>query len=161
MLLTAIKILLLGAFVVLITCAVGLFIMAGVAQSHDVVRVPVPSGSYIAGSVSSPDYTDAYVAPMQYRSFANIDRVAQQAFHRGDREVYRSKSEVAYEGEALGIAYVTSYILVKETSPQTLTVATSVKLGNKKARYCWMVAKQVHRRLMPYLIDRMVVTAPD
>lgn len=158
---TAIKILLFGAFVVLVTCAVGLFIMAGVAQTHDVVRIPVPSGSYIASAMPNPTYTDAYVGPMHFHSFANIDRVAQQAFHRGDREIYRSKNEVAYEGRTGGVDYIVSYILVKETSPQTLTVATAVKTGDKKSRYYWMVAKQVHRRLMPYLLDRMVTTAPD
>jgi hypothetical protein len=159
--LTIIKILLFGAFVVLITCAVGLFIMAGVAQTHDVVRIPVPSGSYIAGALGTPDYTDAYIAPMPFRSFGNIDRVAQQAFHRGDREVYRGKNEVAYEGKKAGVEYIVSYILAKDTSPQTLTVATAVKTGDKKSRYYWRVAKQVHRRLMPYLVDRMVTSAPD
>jgi hypothetical protein len=158
---TAIKILLFGAFVVLVTFAVGLFIMAGVAQTHDVVRIPVPSGSYIASAMPNPTYTDAYVGPMQFHSFANIDRVAQQAFHRGDREIYRSKNEVAYEGRRGGVDYIVSYILVKETSPQTLTVATAVKTGDKKSRYYWMVAKQVQRRLLPYLLDRMVSTAPD
>lgn len=157
----AIKILLFGAFVVLVTCAVGLLIMAGVAQTHDVVRIPVPSGSYIASAIPNPTYTDAYVGPMQFHSFANIERVAQQAFHRGDREIYRSQNEVAYEGRTAGVDYIVSYILVKETSPQTLTVATAVKTSSKKSRYYWMVAKQVHRRLMPYLVDRMVTTAPD
>ena len=76
-------------------------------------------------------------------------------------EIYRSKNEVAYEGRTAGVDYIVSYILMKETSPQTLTVATAVKTGNKKSRYYWMVAKQVHRRLMPYLVDRMVTTAPD
>ena len=161
MLLTAIKILLLGAFVVLVTCAIGLFIMAGVAQTHDVVRIPVPPGSFAANAISNPSYSDAYVAPLQYRSFRDIDRVAQLAFHRADGEIHRGQNEVAYEGKIAGVEYVVSYILVRETSPQTLTVATTVKTTSKKSRYYWMVAKQVHRRLMPYLVDRMATTAPD
>ncbi len=161
MILTAVKILLLGAVVVLITCVIGLFIMSGVAQSHDVVRVPVPPGSYIPGYLATPDYADAYVSPLRYATYSNIDRVAQLAFHRGDREVYRGKNEVAFEGETLGVSYVVSYILVKNTSPQTLTVATAVRTPEKKGRFYWKIAKHIHRRLMPYLVDRMATTAPD
>jgi hypothetical protein len=162
MIVTAIKIVLLIAFVILIALAIGLFIMAGVAQSHDVVRIPVPPSTYIAGTEPKADYTDAYIGPMEYSTFRDIDRVAQQAFHRGDKEVYRDEREVAYEGSALGLSYTISYILMKDSSPQTLTVATTVRYGEqKRSRYAWMVAKQVHRRLLPYMVDRMIIMAPD
>jgi hypothetical protein len=156
-----IKIIIMGAFVVLLVCAIGLFVMAGVAQSHDVVRLPVPSGTFIAGTLPTADYSDAYVAPLRYSGFSSIERVAQQAFHRGHREVFRSDSEVAYEGRASGLEYYISYILRRDTSPPTLAVATTVRIREKKGRYYWMVAKQVHRRLLPYMLDRMAITAPD
>lgn len=157
-----IRILLLGAFVVLLVCAIGLFIMSGVAQSHDVVSIPVPQGTFIAGTIPNSDYSDAYVGPMEYAGFASIERVEQQAFHRGIKEVYRDEREVAFQGEALGYTYHVSYILFKDPRPSTLVVATTVKYGpDKKRRYLWKVAKQVHCRLMPYLLDRMIIMAPD
>ncbi len=157
-----IKIVLLGAFVILVAIAGGLFIMAGVAQSHDVVRIPVPPNTFIAGTLPTSDDSDAYVGPMDYSTFRDIERVAQQVFHRGTREVYRDEREVAYDGTAFGMSYRISYILNKETSPQTLAVATTVQFGpQKRTRYYWKVAKQVNRRLLPYLLDRMIIMAPD
>ncbi|HXV13631.1 MAG TPA: hypothetical protein VEC56_05440 [Candidatus Krumholzibacteria bacterium] len=162
MIVTAIKIVLLIAFVILIALAIGLVVMAGVAQSHDVVRIPVPQSTFVAGTEPKSIYSDAYVAPMEYSTFRDIDRVAQLAFHRGTKEVHRDEREVAYEGTMLGLSYTISYILMKDSSPQTLTVATTVRIVEpKKGKYCWMVAKHVHRHLLPYLLDRMVITAPD
>jgi hypothetical protein len=162
MIVVAIRIVLLGAFVVLLACGIGLFVMSGVAQSHDVVRIPVPNSTFVGGAAPTSHYADAYIAPMRYSSFTNIERVAQQAFHRGEKEVFRDEREVAYEGKTLGLTYVVSYILAKETSPPTLTVATTVNLASKrKGRFYWMLVKPVHRHLMPYLLDRMVIMAPD
>lgn len=162
MIITAIKIVLLGATLVLIALVIGLVVMAGVAQSHDVVRIPVPQSTFVAGTEAQSIYSDAYVGPMEYSTFRDIDRVSQQAFHRGDKEVYRDEREVAYEGSALGLSYTISYILMKDASPQTLTVATTVRVVEpRKGKYCWMVAKHVHRRLLPYLLDRMIIMAPD
>ncbi len=159
---TLIKLLLLGVFVVLIVCAIGLFVMAGVAQSHGVVPIPLPPGTFIAGTEPTSDYADAYIVPMQYRSYRDVARVAQLAFHRGDKEVYRDEREVVYEGERAGIHYYISYMLMKDPQPTTLTVTTVVKYTDpKKGRYLWMVGRQIHRRMMPYLLDRMAVTAPD
>ncbi len=158
-----IRILILGAIVVMIACGVGLFVMAGVAQSHDVVHIPVPPNTYVVSTEPMSDYSDAFIAPMTYSFFANIDRVAQQAFHRGDKEVFRDEHEVAYEGRKFGLSYVVSYILEKDQSPQTLTVATTVKVVDpkKRARYLLMIGKPIHRCLIPYLLDRMVILAPD
>ena len=158
-----IRILILGTIVVVIACAIGLFIMAGVAQSHDVVPIPLPPSSYVASTEPMSDYSDAFIAPMNYSTFANIDRVAQQAFHRGDREVFRDEHEVAYEGRKYGLSYVVSYILTKDTAPQTLVVATTVKVADekKRARYLLTILKPIHRSLIPYLLDRMVILAPD
>ena len=158
---TILKILLLGALVVLIALALGLFIMAGVAQSHDVVRVPVPSSTFIAGTVEGSNGADAFVAPLNHSSFRDIDRVAQLAFHKGQREVYRDENEVAYEGETAGVHYYISYILMRDTSPATLVAATTVQTKNKKGVYYWKLVKFAHRRLMPYMLDRMTVMAPD
>jgi hypothetical protein len=161
MIVDLIKIVIMGAFVVLLACVVGLFIMAGVAQSHDVVRLPVPSGTFIAGTQPTSDHSDAYVAPLKINGFSSIERVAQQAFHRGQREVFRSDNEVAYEGQAPGLEYYISYVLTRETSPPTLAVATTVRIKEKKGRYYYMVANQVYRRLLPYMLDRMAIMAPD
>jgi len=161
---TIIRIVLLGAFAVLVACAVGLVIMSGVAQSHDVVRIPVPPSTFVGGTVSTADFADAYIEPLNYSTFTNIDRVAQVAFHQGDKEVFRNQREVAYEGTRCGLNYVISYILAKDTSPQTLTVATTVRRvdkGRKGPRFLLALWKPVHRRLMPYLLDRMAILAPD
>jgi hypothetical protein len=158
---TILRILLLGAFVILIALAAGLAIMAGVAQSHDVVRIPLPSSTFIASTESGSDGSDAYVAPLNYSTFRDIDRVAQLAFHKGQREVFRDEHEVAYEGETAGVHYYISYILVRDIQPPTLIAATTVQVQNKKGRYYWRVVKHVHRRLMPYMLDRMSIMAPD
>ena len=158
---TVLKILLLGAFVVLIALTVGLFIMSGVAQSHDVVRIPVPPSTFIAGTAAGSNGSDAFVAPLRNSSFRDIDRVAQLAFHKGQREVYRDEHEVAYEGETAGVHYYISYILTRDTSPPTLVAATTVHTRNRKGSYYWKVVKFAHRRLMPYMLDRMTVMAPD
>jgi hypothetical protein len=101
------------------------------------------------------------VSPLRYATFRDIDRVAQLAFSKGQREVFRDDHEVVYEGEKAGIHYYISYILAKDTVPPTLVVATTVQLEDKKARYCWKVLKHVNRRMLPYLLDRMTVMAPD
>jgi hypothetical protein len=112
--------------------------------------------------MATSNYADAVIAPMRNSTFRDVDRVAQQAFDRGEKEVFRGKREVAYQGEALGFRYYISYILMKDSSPQTLAVATTVEIGpDKKQRYLWKVAKHFHRQLMPYLLDRMVIEAPD
>jgi hypothetical protein len=156
-----VKVVLMGMFVVLLACALGLFVMAGVAQSHDIVHIPLPPATFIASTEPKASHSEAYIAPLRYSSFRDIDRVDQLAFHRGQREVYRDEHEVAYEGEAIGLRYVISYILSRETSPQTIAVATTVTFKDKKGFYLWKVLKHVQRRLLPYLLDRMVVTAPD
>jgi hypothetical protein len=158
---TILKILLLGALVVLIALSVGLFIMAGVAQSHDVVRIPLPPSTFIAGTATDSNGADAFVAPLRHSSYRSIDRVAQFAFHKGQREVYRDDHEIAYEGETAGVHYYISYIIARDTSPVTLVAATTVQTKDRKGRYYWKVFKHVHRRLMPYMLDRMTIMAPD
>lgn len=155
------RIALLGAFTVLLAIAIGLFVMAGVAQSHDVVSIPLPTSSYIASTLPGSSDSDAFITPLRFSSYRDIGRVAQLAFHTGDREVFRDDREVVYEGETAGIHYYISYILMRETGPSTLVVATTVQIQNKKGRYSWMVLKQVNRRLLPYMLDRMSVLAPD
>ena len=155
------KVVLLGVFVALIASAIGLFVMAGVAQSHDVVSIPLPPSSFIASTVPTSDDADAFVAPLRYSTYRDIDRVAQLAFHKGQREVFRDETEVAFEGETAGLHYYISYILVRDTSPPTLVAATTVQFKDKKGRYYWKALKHVHRRLMPYMLDRMSIMAPD
>ncbi len=152
-----------SAFVILVACAVGLFVMAGVAQSHDVVRLPVPPSTFIGSSAPAAAYATAYVAPMRYSTFASIERVEQQAFFHGEKEAFRDEHELSYQGTKWGLGYTMSYILEKGTEPQTLTVALTLNPVDPKgqARYLIKVLKPVMRGLLPYLLDRMVVLAPD
>lgn len=145
--------------VVAITGFVGLFIMAGVASTHDVVPIPVPSQSYLA--TLQGDYTAAFRAPLMYNTYRTIDRVAEEAFVLGGKEIHRGEDEVVYEGYRGGIRYFTSYMLDRKTNPNTLTTVTLVRLHGTKSAYLWKAIRPVHKRLAPYLLDRMAQAAPD
>lgn len=144
--------------VVAITGFLGLFIMAGVASTHDVVAVPVPPDSYVA--TMKADYTSAFRAPLTYNSYRDIEGVAQEAFRLGGKEVYRGEKEVVYEGTRAGIRYFTSYMLDRSASPHTLTMVTMIRLHGTNSGRLWRVLRPVHKRLAPYLLDRMAQAAP-
>ena len=139
---------------------VGLFAMSGVATSHDVIRVPVPRDSYLAGNVQTADYADAYSAPMRFNSYGTIDQVAESAFHKG-QEAHRDDHEVAYSGKAPGLDYHISYILDLGARPRTLTVATTVHFHGWIGRAYWFVARPIHRMFVPVMLDRMAQAAPQ
>ena len=147
------------AIVVAITGVLGLVIMAGVAGTHDVVPIPVPSTSYLSGLQG--DHTSAFRVPLSYNTYRDIDYVANAAYPLGGKEIYRGDGEVVYEGYRGGIRYYTAYMLDHKTSPNTLTVVTLVRLHTDKSKYLWKVLRPIHKRLAPYLLDRMAQAAPD
>ncbi len=147
------------ALVVAIVGLIGLFIMAGVAGTHDVVSIPVPSDGYLAGM--KHDYTDAYRAPLRYNTYRDIDRLSREAFRLGGAEVYRSENEIVYEGYRAGIRYYLSYTLDWKTSPNTVTMVTLVRVHGTNAEYAWKAVKPIHKLLSPYLLDRMAQAATD
>lgn len=161
MIVSVFKAIVVAAIVVVVTVIIGIFIMAGVAGTHDVVPIPVPSYSYISSYEHSADYVDCYRAPLEYNTYRNLDRVIEGVPHKGEREVYRNEMEVVYEGHAVGLHYLLSYILDRSTDPATLSIATAVNITEKKGRYYWKVIRPIHRRLAPFLLDRMAQLAPD
>jgi hypothetical protein len=158
---TVLKAFVVIAVVVAITTVVGVFIMAGVAGTHEVVPIPVPSYSYVANHVLEPDYLDCYRAPLEFTTYINIERVIEHAPHKGEKEVYRDEKEVVYEGHAVGLQYFRSYILDRGTVPATLSIVTAVKIEEKKGRHFWRLIRPIHKRLAPFMLDRMAQSAPD
>jgi hypothetical protein len=153
-----IKIIAIGAGVVLIVGVLGLFIMSGVAVSHDVERVPVPVHSFFAVGAAGADYVDAYQAPMPYSGFRTIEQVIANAFHKGS-EIYREDNEVVYECEAPGLKYRIAYILDREANPPTLTVAVRVHHITRTGLWYVRVVRPVYRLMIPIAVDRMVQAA--
>ncbi|MDH4037083.1 MAG: hypothetical protein OEX18_11580 [Candidatus Krumholzibacteria bacterium] len=147
------------AVIVAFAGLVGIFIMAGVASTHDVVPIPVPSTSYLASYQN--DYMDAYRAPLVYNTYRNIDRVAENAYHFGAREIYRDEDEVVFEGYRGGIRFFISYMLERKTNPNTLTVVSMARVHGRRSVYLWKLVRPIHKRLAPYLLDRMAQAAPD
>jgi hypothetical protein len=143
--------------VLAITGFVGLFIMAGVASTHDVVPIPVPSSSYLAALKG--DYTSAFRVPLTYNTYRDIAEVAEQAYRLGGREIHRGEHEVVYEAYRGGIRYFTAYLFDSATDPNTLTVVTLVRVHGTRAAWLWKLARPVHKRLSPYLLDRMAQAA--
>lgn len=145
------------AIAVAIAGVIGVFVMAGVASTHDVVPIPVPSGTYLSNL--KYDYIDAYRAPLTYNTYRDIDQVAAQAFRLGAAEIYRSEEEIVFEGYRGGVRYYIGYLLDRKTSPNTLTVVTMVRTHGTRGAYLWKVARPLHKRLAPYLLDRMAQAA--
>jgi hypothetical protein len=150
-----------AVIIIALVAGFGLFIMAGIAATHNVVRVPVPSSSYLTSLTQHSDFSTAYRAPLDLNTFRNINEVAAYAFFRGDRELARTDDEVVYTGSQFGLHYFFSYMLDKQANPQTLTVVTLVRFRNQKGRYAWQIVGRIQHRLIPYLLDRMAQLAPD
>jgi len=156
---TIIKVILLAGLVVAMVCLVGLVAMTAVASSHDIVVVPVPDRSYVAGMAGVADYADAYIGPMEYRFFPTIDYVDVHAFRKGD-VVHRDDSEIVYKGSLPGLTWQTSYILDLTVAPKTLTVVTVVNTHNLFGKIYWKVVRPIHYLVVPVRLDRMLQEAP-
>ncbi len=153
------RVLVATTFVLIVAVAVGLFIMAGVASTHDVVRIPVPNASYLATMDSA--YTVAYIAPMDFDTYRSIDRLAQFTARKGLEETNRDDKEIVYQGSLPGVTYYISYMLSRDTQPNTLAMVTAAQVRNKKGHYLLYFYRPVYRLLGPYLLDRVVQAAPD
>jgi hypothetical protein len=158
---TFLKVVVVTLVVIAITALIGLIIMAGVAGTHGVERVDIPANSYLADSVSSADYADAYRIPMEFVAYREIHQVIQNAAFKGDDEVHRSETEVVYEGTAPGLRYHVAYILNREQVTPTLAMVTTVRILNREGRYFWTLVRPIHRCLAPYMLDRLASRATD
>jgi hypothetical protein len=137
----------------------GLAVAGGIARAHDVDAIPVPDESYLANLKA--DYKDAYRAPLDYNSYRDIDRLAETAFKNGGREIFRSDTELVYEGTRAGVRYFNAYYLDRSTSPGTLTLVTAVRVMSTKGKYAWKLFRPIHTNLAPYQVDRLASGAPD
>lgn len=145
--------------VVLIFGFLGLFVLAGIAQTHGVVEVPA-SENYASVDIAKADYADAWRAEMTDRTYADIDRLRERAFRKG-KEIFRNESEVVYQGTAPGLTWQMSYQLDRSTAPHTIMVTTTVRYRNRLGKVYWFFVKPVHRKLTPFRVDQMAITAPD
>jgi hypothetical protein len=135
--------------------------MAGVAGTHGVARIDVPSNSYLAGAAQSADYADAYRMPMEFVFYRDLHQVMQNAPIKGDGEVNRTEFEIVYAGTAPGVHFQVAYQLDRGVSPPTLAMITVVDIREKKGEYFWKLARPIHRCLAPYMLDRLVSKAPN
>lgn len=145
--------------VVLVFGFLGLFVLAGIAQTHGVVEVPAAE-NFASVDVANADYADAWRAELNYRTYGTIEQVTSRAFRKG-REIFRNDSEVVYAGTAPGLNYQISYQLDRGTSPHTIMVTTTVKYQNAMGRAWWFFVKPGHRMLTPFRVDQMAMTAPE
>jgi hypothetical protein len=137
----------------------GLAVAGGIARAHDVDAIPVPDESYLANLKA--DYKDAYRAPLDYNSYRDIDRLSETAFKNGGREIFRSDTELVYEGTRAGVRYFNAYYLDRSTSPGTLTLVTAVRVMSTKGKYAWKLFRPIHTNLAPYQVERLASGAPD
>jgi hypothetical protein len=145
--------------VVLIFGFLGLFVLSGIAQTHGVVEVPAAE-NFASVDVHNADYSDAWRAELEYRTYRDIDQVAQRAFRKG-REIFRNESEVVYQGTSPGLTWQASYQFDRSTSPNTIMVTTTVRYHNRFGKLYWAFVKPVHRMLTPFRVDQMAMTAPE
>jgi hypothetical protein len=145
--------------VALIFGFLALFVLAGIAQTHGVVEVPA-SENYASVDIVNADYADAWRADLVERTYKDIDQVGERAFRKG-KQIFRNESEVVYQGAAPGLTWQVSYLLDRGTAPNTLMVTTTVRYHNRLGRAYWFLVKPVHRRLTPFRVDQMAMTAPE
>ena len=157
---TLIKGLFILLVVLVIVSAGGLVIMAGVAGTHDVKRIPVPKECSLYTLSTMWDYSDAYRRPMEFNSYHNIKQVADNVTIKGDGEIHRSDKEVVYAGHLPGIDYQAAYLLDRSGFPPAVELVTCYRLKSTQGRYLWKVFRRVHRGLAPYMLDRLGERAP-
>ena len=145
--------------VVLVFGFLGLFVLAGIAQTHGVVEVPAAE-NFASVDIASADYADAWRAELHHRTYRDIEQVAQRAFRKG-KEIFRSEAEVVYQGTAPGLTWQASYQFDRSTSPNTIMVTTTVRYRNNLGRAYWLLVKPGHRMLTPFRVDQMAMTAPQ
>ena len=78
----------------------GLFVLAGIAQTHGVVEVPAAE-NFASVDVANADYADAWRAELNFRTYRDIEQVSERAFRKG-KQTFRNESEVVYQGTSPG-----------------------------------------------------------
>jgi len=145
--------------VVLVFGFLGLFVLAGIAQTHGVVEVPAVE-NFASVDINGANYADAWRAELSYRTYRDIEQVSNRAFRKG-KEIFRNESEIVYQGTSPGLTWQASYQLDRGTSPHTIMVTTTVRYRNNLGRAYWFFVKPVHRMLTPFRVDQMAMTAPE
>jgi len=152
---TLFKILVVAVIVLGLTAAAGLAIMAVVAGTHDVIRIPVPKECSLYTNAGMWDYADAYRRPMEFNSYRNVDQMIANISIKGDAEIHRSETEVVYVGHLPGIEYQVSYMLDRNDFPPAVELATIYRFKTRTGRYLWKLFRPIHRCLAPYMLDRL------
>ena len=147
--------------VLVITGGLGLVIMAGVADAHDVRRIPVPRQSSLSIIAAEWDYADAWRRPMEFNSYRDIAQVIENASVKGDGEIHRTKQEVVYAGSVPGMNFQVAYRLDRDAYPPSLEMVTVYKFRSATGKQLWRVYRPIHRCLAPYLLDRLGSRGPS
>jgi hypothetical protein len=154
------KVLIVGLIILGLTAAAGLGIMAVVAGTHDVKRIPVPKTSSLYTQSTMWDFADAYKRPMDFNAYRDIKQVEANVTIKGDGEIHRSANELVYAGKLPGIDYQVAYLLDRSGYPSAIEIVTIYRLKNTQGRYLWKVFKPIHRALAPYMLDKLGSRAP-
>jgi hypothetical protein len=157
---TLFKALIVALIILGLTAAAGLVIMAGVAGTHDVKRIPVPKESLLFAMSTMWNYSDAYRRPMEFNSYRDIKQVIENVSIKGDGETQRSSNEVVYAGHLPGIDYAVSYRLDRSGFPPAIEMVTCYRLKSAQGRYLWKILRPVQRCLAPYMLDKLGSRAP-
>ena len=157
---TLFKVLIVAAIILGLVGAAGLGIMAVVAGTHDVKKVPVPKTSSLYTMSSMWNYADAYRRPMDFNAYHDIKQVEENVSIKGDGEVHRSATELVYAGKLPGIDYQVAYILDRSGYPSAIELVTVYKFKSKQGEYFWKVFKPIHKCLAPYMLDKLGSRAP-
>lgn len=157
---TLFKVLVIALIVLALTAAAGLVIMAGVAGTHDVKRIPVPKDCSLYTMSTMWDYADAYRRPMEFNSYRDLKQMVDNISIKGESEVHRSANEVVFAGHLTGIDYQVAYRLDRSGFPPAVEMVTAYRLKNREGRYLWKLVRPIHRCLAPYMLDLLGSRAP-
>lgn len=152
---TLFKILIVGLIVFVLAAGLGLVIMAGVANTHDVRPIPIPRDTSLAAIAHQWNYADAFRRPMEYASYKDIAQVVENVPIKGDGEIHRTKNEAVFAGSLPGLQYQVAYMLDRDSFPPALQIVTVYRFKNDRGRWLWKIYRPVHRALAPYLLDRL------
>jgi len=145
---------------------VGLLLMlSGIGHARGVRAVVPQAPSLISSRIADANYVDAYRITVAPGRFRDLDDVVAVAFQKG-RQVDRNATEVVYEDRAPGRVFYVAYQLASEGGQSTLTRTTVVRyirscLASSERRAYFAVVRQVHQRVMPFMLSRMVRSADN
>lgn len=157
---TLFKVLIVGVIILGLVGAAGLGMMAVVAGTHDVKRVPVPKTSSLYTQSTEWSFADAYRRPMDFNAYRDIKQVEENVSIKGDGEVHRSATEIVYAGKLPGIDYQVAYMIDRSGYPSAIELVTIYRIKDSKGRYFWKVFQPIHKCLAPYMLDKLGSRAP-